>query len=83
MPLYTWVCKKCSAAKEILRTFDQNRDPPTPEEAPTDDCEHDWDKKINAPLIAKSASWGPGKGHWLWLAFIGGALCSVLLRSLA
>ncbi len=80
MPMYHWGCKICGKALDILRSFEDFRDPPSAEEVPATDppCEHDWDKKIHAPLVSKAPGWG-GKGYWVqWLTLASGGIGEVL-----
>jgi predicted nucleic acid-binding Zn ribbon protein len=77
MPLYVWKCTKCDAKKEVIRTFDGFRDPPTAEEAGEGECEHEWDKQIGTPKIVRGSGWGGMKGHWaLALVFAAASLLS-------
>jgi putative FmdB family regulatory protein len=79
MPLYEWACAKCKKAVEVLRSFDGYRDPPTPEEvdAACPEGEHEFEKRIKAPLVARAPGWGGGKGNWaLALLFAAASLLS-------
>jgi len=73
MPLYNWKCEKCDKREDTVETVDERDKPPATSD--TDTCEHEWTRLVGAPKMVKGTSWGPGKGHWLWvLAFLNGAV---------
>lgn len=67
MPIYRWKCAACEEQVDILRSFDEYRDVPKEEETKNKECSHKWEKQIGTPNLARGASWGPGKGYWIWI----------------
>lgn len=70
MPLYHWHCKVCDQHVEVIRSFKEYEDIPTPEEAKDPDpvsskCEHDWERQIGQDIRAfRGAGWRGSKGNW-------------------
>lgn len=71
MPLYIWLDSKSGTTVDILRSFEDYRDPPTEEEAaaaglsPEQVADASWEKRLGTGIqVVKGSSWGPGKGSW-------------------
>ncbi len=71
MPMYLWRDRRTQKSIEILRDHKEYRTPPTVEEATSlglteeEAKDADWQKLISRGIrMAKSDTWGPGKGHW-------------------
>ena len=68
MPIYCHRCRKCGQEVEVIRKIVDSHLPPEPDEIPTtseaSQCEHDWEKLLDAGIgVARMPGWA-GKGHW-------------------
>jgi len=76
--MYCWVERKSGKEIEVLRSFSDFEVPPTAEELAIINLvfeNPEWERIIkSSPKIIRGDSWGPGKGHWVWL-LIGAGAC--------
>jgi hypothetical protein len=71
MPLYPWKNLKTQKEVEVMRTFDEYKEPPTLEEALAQGMdegefnEAEWFKVIGKNIkVVRGDGWGGGKGNW-------------------
>lgn len=71
MPLYCWKDKTSGKTIEVMKSFDEYKDPPTKEEAIAGGLTEeeadsaDFVKVLGTGIkVVKGDSWGPGKGNW-------------------
>ena len=67
MPMYYWEDKKTGYGIEVIRKFDDYKQPPEESELPKEEQgkAREWQRLLKkAPGVTKSRNWGPGKGYW-------------------
>lgn len=62
-PMYEYICKKCESRATVLRSFSEYANPPTGDELPEKECEHEWERELGASTVIRGPSFG-AKGYW-------------------
>ena len=68
MPMYHWICIRCGAEVDVIRSVEAIEAGPTEEELGCDcsakHCEETYERIMCAPVFKRGDGWRGKKGSW-------------------